>query len=131
MIFRHQFDQSTTGVLEQHEIFDEVEKSFWFTCPSDDGFQRDNTLFTFAIDLLPLSKMLPFRCHAAYAALTAVGEQDKSVIPEEVRNRALIVSEIIGIRGFQASMGGFEFDEDERETIDEADEVSTSFIHLT
>src|SRR5712691_6882757 len=106
MIFRYQFDQPTTGVLIQDKILNQVKKSCGFTGSSNHRVQRDNTRFPFAIDFLPLSKMLPFRCHTAYAALTSVGEDNKAVMPEEVRYRALIVSEIIPIRRFQASVCG-------------------------
>ncbi len=50
--------------------------------------------------------------HAAYAAVAAIGQNDEGVVPKELRNRVLVVSQVVLVSVFQSFVAGFQLDED-------------------
>lgn len=72
--------------------------------------------------------MLPFRGDAAYAAAGAIGENDEGIIPEELRYGVLIIPEVVLEGVFQASVAGFQLDEDERNAVDKAHQIGAAFV---
>ena len=75
--------------------------------------------------------MFPFSGDGTDFTVRAVGNENKGVIPENLRNSVFIVTDVIVERGLQVLMDGFQFDKDQRNSIYKSDKVSTAFIHLT
>ena len=117
-------------LLEGGEVLDEVEQARGRAGAADHGFQRDDPGLAFVVDTLPLGEMFPAGRAAADAALAAVRENVDGVVPEEVRNGRLVVSQVVGEGVLQALVAGLKLDEHERNAVDEPDEITASLVHL-
>ena len=73
--------------------------------------------------------MFPSRRHAADLRLAAVGEDDDGVVPEQLRDGALVIPQIVLIGVLRSSVALLEFDEDQRQPIDEPDQIGPAFIN--
>lgn len=74
--------------------------------------------------------MLPFGGDGADAGVFAIGEDDDGVVPEELRNRLFVVTQIVVVGVFGGFGDGFELDEDEGKSVDETDEIGTFGIGI-
>src|SRR6266568_8948709 len=95
VVFGDEFDRSATCTAKEDEIFHNIQQAALFAGTTNHGFERDDTLFLLVADLLPLEEMFPASRHAANPALMPVWEDDERVIPEDLRNGILVVTQVI------------------------------------
>ena len=93
-------------------------------------FQRDDARFALAVDLFPGVEMLPRRGETAQHGLAAVGEHDETVVPEEVGDGVQIVAEVVRVGVAQFLDVGLEFAKQERQAVDEADQVGAAGVQV-
>ena len=74
--------------------------------------------------------MFPFGGYAAHAAFAAVGDNDQRVGPKQVRDRVLVIAEVVVIGRLQAAMHGLEFDQYQRQAVDKADQIRSTGVHF-
>ncbi len=72
--------------------------------------------------------MFPACRHAADLRLRAVGQDDEGVVPEHLRNRGLVVFQVVLVGVFDLAVALLEFDKDQGQTVDEADQVGAFFV---
>src|SRR4051794_30414590 len=73
--------------------------------------------------------MLPARRHAADLGLAAIRQDDDGVVPEQLWNRLLVVLEVVLEGVFDLAVGFLQFDEEERQAVDEADEIAPALVN--
>ncbi|MBA7696085.1 hypothetical protein ES703_104727 [subsurface metagenome] len=95
VVLGHQLDQASLGLHEERVIFQQVQKMRRFAGPADHCLKRNYPFLTFTVDLLPVCKMFPLGRHASNLALTATGKDYQGVVPEELRDSAFVVGEIV------------------------------------
>src|SRR5262249_14116280 len=113
---------------EGGEVLDQIEEPTLLARPPDQCFQGDDALLALTVDPFPIREMLPARRHAADLRLAAVREDDDGVVPEELRYCLLVVLQVVLVGVFQATVTLLEFDEDERQPVDEADQVAPALV---
>lgn len=74
--------------------------------------------------------MLPFGGRRSDAGFVTVGEDDDGVVPEELGDGGLVVTQVVVVGVFGGFGERFELDEDEGETVDETDEIGTFGIGI-
>src|SRR6266567_3359590 len=92
VVFGNQFDQRAACIAKERKILHDIYETPLLAGATDDRLKRDNALFFFVADLLPLEEMLPTGRHAANLALVAVRQNDKGVVAEDMRNGVLVVA---------------------------------------
>ena len=123
VVFGDDFDERAFSGIEKGVVFDEVEESVFFAGALDYGVEGDDAGFGFIADLFPLTEVIPGCGDAADDALAAVGEENDGVVVEELRDGGFVVLEVLFVGEFELLVVGFEFDEDEGKSVDEADEI--------
>jgi len=85
-------------------------------------------MFAFGVDSIPVGKVFPASRHAADLRAGAVEQDDQGVVPEHLRNRGLLVFEVVLVGMFDLAVAFLEFDEDQGQTVEEADQVGTLLV---
>ena len=130
VIFGQHFNHSAARLLKDSKVFGQVEQARGFAGAAYQGFQRNDTGFFLAADFLPFGEMIPSGGQAANARVDAVRQDDKSVVPEDVRDGVFVVAQIIVEGVLDAFVRGFEFDENQRQAIDKTDQIGAARIHF-
>ena len=125
MVLGDQLGGLALGLAEEGEVLHQVEQPCLVAGAPDHRLQTDDALFAFVVDLLPLGEVLPPGCHAADLALRAVRQDDEGVVPEDLRNRVLVVGEVLLVGVLQSLVRCLQFDEDQRDAVHEADQIGT------
>src|SRR6516164_985701 len=71
---------------KQGKVFDKVKQASRFTNAANDLLQRHRGFLFFALDLLPFGEMFPAGCYGSNSTIETVGEDQRSVRPEKLRN---------------------------------------------
>src|SRR6266566_2820338 len=130
MVLRKYLDCSSTDLLKEAEILHDVQESLLLTRASDNGFQGDDADFAFGVDLLPFAEVFEPRCDCTDFGLASVRQDDEPIMPEDLRNRVPVVLEITIVSILESSVRGFQLNEDQREAVDETDEIGPTLVHL-
>ena len=62
------------------------------------------------------------------SGLAAVRQDNEGVVPEQLRNGLLVILQVVFVGVFDLPVALLEFDEDQGQTIDEANEIGTAFV---
>jgi hypothetical protein len=130
MILGDEFARAARGFDKQREVLDQVEKPIGLARATQHRLQTDDARLSLVINFLPVEKVIPLQSEAAQFALAAVRQNDEGVVPEDLRDGGLVVAQIVVEGGAQAAMRRFEFDENQRQAVDEADEIGAAFVHV-
>jgi hypothetical protein len=123
-------DEPARQFLENDEVLDDVQQALLGARPPKHGFQRNAALFAFGIDLLPFQEVFPGRGDAAHLGLGTIRQNNERVRREQVWDRVAIVAEVVIVGVMQILVTGLELDEDQRNAIDESQEIGASFIQV-
>ena len=118
------------ALLEGDEILDEVEEPGGSARPLDQGIEADDARLLFIVDPLPLVEEFKRRVGRAEHGVQPVGKNDERVGREDVRDRRAVVGQIAVIGVGHRPMARLELDEEQRQPVDEADEVGALGIKL-
>ncbi len=128
MVFAENLDRFTGDVGEEGEVFDKIKEAIGFAGAANHGFEGDGGWFVFIGDPFPLGEVLPGGGDGAEAAVGAVGEDDETVVPEELGDGFLVVAEVV-VEGISERFGDrFELDENQGETVDEPNQIGTAGV---
>ena len=130
MILGEDFDHLAMRVVEEYEIFDNIQKSRRLTDTTDHRFEIRLHGLVLAGYFLPLCKVLESARDRAYLALDTIADDDTRIVPKNLRYRVTIVAEIVVVRIVDALGRDLELDEEERDAIDEADDIRSSFVEV-
>ena len=130
VIARHQLDQPAFGFGEQDEILDDVQQAGRLARAANHRVQADDARLAFAVDALPVGKMLPLGGEAAHQAVAAVREDDEGVVPKELGNGVFVIAQVVVVGVLEFLVRGFEFDKHERQAVDESHQVGPPLVHL-
>jgi len=128
VVLGRDLDQPTLRFIEEAEVLYQVQKPSFVARSPDDGLQRNAALFPFRVDPFPVGEVFPARRHAADLRLSAVRQNDDCVKPEQLRNGALVIFQVVLEGVFQLAVGLLEFDEQQRQPVDEADQIGPPFV---
>ena len=131
MIFRGDLGQAAFCFFVKREILDQINQLLFAAGASDQRLQRDDALFALGVDSFPVGKMFPACRHAADLGAGAVGEDDEGVVPEHLRNRVLVVFQVVLVGVLDLAVALLQFDKDERQAVDEADQIGPAFVDTT
>src|SRR6266516_5322202 len=114
--------------IEEDEVFEDIEQAFFLACALDQRVEPGALAFTLVFDAFPLEEVFPGSGEAAHFAGEGVGNDDEGVVPEKRWQGCFVVAGDaiegvlrVAIRDLQ---------QNERETIDEADQVEAALSEL-
>lgn len=96
-------------------VFYQVEEALLAAGANEHGFDGDYSVIALFIDLLPVREVLPLRGDRAEARVASVRQDDERVVEEDLRDRVLVVAEVVVESVLDPVVGRFEFHEEERE----------------
>ena len=82
------------------------------------------------MNALPFGEVLPRGGEAPDLAVCAVRENNEGVVPEKVWDCVFVVSKVVVIGIVKVNIYPFEFHKDQRDSVDETDQIWTSGVHL-
>src|SRR5262249_25410922 len=117
------------AIVIKDEAFDNIKQALFIQHAVQQGLGIQAGFILLRI-ALPLDKMFPLARDRAVAGLVTVAYYKKSIVIESVRNAVLahVVGEIVVKSGADVAVNGFQFDKDQRQAVDQADEVSTAIV---
>ena len=118
-----------TRVVKQDEVFQQIQKVFLFADAPEHGFQRHTALLLLG-QTLPLVEKLIFAAQGTHLGLHAVGEDEKGIVEEQVRNSILIVGVVIGVCLLHIHGVLFQLYEQQRDAVDKADDIRAAAIQI-
>src|ERR1051325_7280836 len=95
MILADDLDQPLLMLRKERKVLDEIQQTLRLTRAAQHYLQRDSTRFVFAFDALPFKAAVPISRERANSAIASVGRNEKSVVPEELRDLLLVVREVV------------------------------------
>ncbi len=117
------------AVVEEDEVLDEVEQPLLgqHAIQQRLGIHAPLVLLRVA---LPLDEVLPFAGDRAVAGLVAIAHHEQGVVVEGVGDAVLvqIVGKVVVESGADVPIDGLELDEDQRQAVDEADQVRAPVV---
>ncbi len=122
MIARHDLAGCTRfAVIEEDEILDQIEQTPMVQHAIQQHLSLEAT-FIALFEALPFGKVLPLAGDGTVARMVAVADDQECVVVESVGDDVLveIVAQIAIVPGADVLVDGFEFNEDEGESVDEA-----------
>ncbi len=117
------------ALAKERKVFNQVEKLGGLACAANHRLKTDDALFAFIVNPLPFNEMIEACGQTADQAFASVREDDEGVVPEELRNRVLVIAQVVVERVLRPEL--FQFDEDERQAVYKAHKVSAAPIHVT
>ena len=130
MIARDDFAGSAgLAVIEEDEILDQIEQTPVVQHAIEQHLGIEAALIAL-IETLPFGEVLPLAGDGAVARMVAVADDQECVVVEGVGNDVLIeiVAQVAVIAGADVLVDGLEFDEDEGQSVDEADQVRAPVV---
>ena len=130
VVARDELDEPTRQLLEDGEVADDVEEALRRAHAADDRLDRDAAFLALGVDLLPFEEVLPGRGDGADLRLGTVREDDEPVRDEDVRDRVAVVGEVVVVGVLEVAVRRLQLDEDERDAVDEAEEVGPALVQV-
>jgi hypothetical protein len=130
VIPRHDLPGSTWfAVVEQNEVLDQVQEPLLGQHPVEQRFRIQSRLGFLGV-ALPLDEVLPLAGDGTVAGPVAVADHQESVVMECVGDAVLmqVVAQVIVEAGADVAVNGLQLDEDDRQAVDEADQVSAPVV---
>ena len=127
---RHLLDEAELALLEGDEILDEVEEPRRPARALDQRVEADDARLLLVIDPLPLLEEFKRRIRRSKHGFGPVRQDDEGVRSEDLGDRGAVVGEIavVGVR--HRLVARLQFDEQQRQAVDEADEVGALGVEL-
>ena len=120
----------SSGVVKENKVFKEIEKVFLLANAAQHGFQCDAALFFF-VKTLPFMEEFILAAEGTDFRFCAVGEHQKGVVIEQMRDRILIIGVIVCIGILYVNIIAFQFYKQERQTVDEAHNIGAAAVQIT
>ena len=79
----------------------------------------------------PFVEKFVFTAESTDFGVMAVAQDEKSVVVKKLRDGILIVGEIVGVGILDIYVDGFEFHEEQRNTVDKADNIGAAAVEST
>jgi hypothetical protein len=130
MIARHHLSCRTSlAFVEQDEVLNEVEQSVGRQHAVEQHFGLDFA-FVHLVEALPFGEVVPFAGDRSVAGAMTVADNQECVVMEGMRNDVLvhIVAQIAVKSGSDILVDRLQLDEDQRQTVDKADEIGTAVV---
>ena len=117
------------AVVEENEVLDEVEQPLLGQHAIQQRLGVDTPLVLLRV-ALPLDEVLPLARDRAVAGLVPIAHHEQGVVVEGVGDAVLaqVVGEVVVEAGADVPIDGLELDEDQRQTVDEADQVRAPVV---
>ena len=116
-------------IVEDDEVLDEVDEIALAAHALQHRFHVDHAGLLF-VQALPFVEVLPAAGDGADPRLLAVGEHHHRVVVEEAGDGVAVVRVVVLEGGLQATMDVLAFDEEQRQAVDEADEVRPAAVEV-
>ena len=122
MVSRKDFDRLSLRMIEQNEIFKQIEEILLSADAAQHGFQR-NTADLILFETLPLVEKRIFTAQCADFGVYAVAQHHKSVVIEELRDGIQIILIVIRIGVLYIDVVLFQLDKQQRKPVDETHDI--------
>ena len=127
LVLGDDLDQWLAAVVEQDEVLEEVEEVRLGADALEQRLHIDNAGLLFGKPL-PFAEVLVLAGERSDLCRRPVAENNHPVVLEHVRDRVLVVGEVPFIRAPQIAMNVLQLHEEERQAVDEADNVRPSTV---
>lgn len=123
----HQLDDVPAGPVVEQEVLEEVHQLRRRAGAPQHGVEAHAAFLALA-KALPRQKVAVGAGERADARVEPVAQDDEGVVVEDVRYGVLVVAEVVFVGVTEVFVVGFEFEEDQRQPVDEADDVGTALV---
>ena len=134
MVLSNSLNQSALVLGKESEVLDEVQQPRRLAESAQHHFQRDSPRLVLPLDPLPFGESFPVRRQRTHAAVAAVRRNHQRVVPEQRRNSVLqmFVTRQVFIERLPSRHAWLlEFNDDERQSIHETDQIRPASIKIT
>ena len=122
--------QTALAVAEQGEVLDVIEQALGLAGAPQQHLQRHPPGFVFPGYPLPLKKSLPVSAEGADAAVGAIGGDQEGIAPEQLRDGAFVVGEVVIESNASRHAGLLEFDHHQRQPVHEAHQIGPAVVEI-
>ena len=119
----------SSGMVKEDKVFQQIQEIFLFANAAKHGFQRHAALFLLR-QTLPFMEELILAAQRPHLGLHAVGENQKGVVIEQMRNGVQIVGVVVGIGILHIHGVLLQFDEQQRNPVDKADNIRAAAVQV-
>ena len=119
--------RAAAGVIEEDEIFQQIEKILLFADAPEHGLQGHAALVLLA-ETLPLVEELVLAAQGTHLCLQAVGEDEEGVIPEQVGDGVQVVGVVVGVGILHVHGVLFQLHKQQRDAIHKAHDVRPAAV---
>ena len=125
----HDLDGALARVIEQDEVLEQIQEIALVAQALEQGFHVHRAGFGL-FQPLPVVEMLVLAAQRAHLGLAAVGQQQEGVVVEQMRDGVLVVLEVLVVGLAQVLVDVLAFDEQQRDAVDEADDVRSPAVQI-
>ena len=118
------------GFVEQDEVLHQVEQVGPVAHALEQGFHGDHARL-FLGQPFPLVEMLEPAGDRADPGLHTIGQHHQPVVVEQVRDRVLVVEEVLLVSGANILADVLQLHEQQRQAVDKADDVRPAAVQIT
>lgn len=130
MIPRHQLADRSLALREAGEILHQIQQPTLLTSPPQQGVQRNVRRLFLLRHLLPIPEALPLRRQAADLALHPVRDQQEAIVVEKLRDRLLVVGQVLVKSLPHVHPRLLQLDQDQRQTVHKADQIRPPRVEI-
>ena len=123
VIAREHLSRAAFAVHEPSEILHQIQQAPLVTSPAQQGVQRNVRILLLAQRLFPIPVVLPLRRQAADLALHPVGYDDHRIVVEKLRDRPLVVRDVLVVTLPHILARSFQFHQHQRQAVHETDQI--------
>src|SRR6266536_2931656 len=130
MIPRHNLTHpARLAVVEQYEVLDDIEQPLLREHAVKQNFCVQLALASFIV-ALPLAEVLPLARNRAVPRAVAVAYYQKRIVMEGLCDAVFmqVISQIVVEASADVQINGFELDENQRQTVNEADKIGPPVV---
>ena len=129
MVSGQNLHRPTVGVIEEDKVFKQIQKVFLFADAPQHRRQRYTAGILF-FEALPFMEKFILAAQSADLRLHSIGEHQKGIVMEQERYGVQIIGVIIRIGIFHVHIVAFQFNEQERQTVHETDDICTTPVQV-
>ena len=119
----------SSGMVKEDKVFQQIQEIFLFANAAKHGFQRHAALFLLR-QTLPFMEELILAAQRTDLGFRSIGEDQESVVVEQMGNGVQIVGVVVGIGILHIHGVLLQFDEQQRNPVDKADNIRAAAVQV-
>ena len=129
MIAGQDLGGASAGVIKENEVLQQIQEVFLFADTPEHGLQGHAARLLLA-EALPLVEELVLAAQSAHLGFYPVGEDEKGVVVEEMRDGVQIVGVVVGIGILHVYRGFFQLHKQQRDTVHKTHNIGAAAVEI-